>query len=1047
MTDFEHFPLVLFATCHQEQGDLALDASTQTIVLHLFLASSLGNLLLGISELLAVNNDTKQGYTVEIVFTLNCDKLNYAVGYRMPFYWIDSSIVGGFGSSYEVNRTDDLGLLSYRKNDAGTDRVAYWLGAGSISGTAAEKQQVIRTADRYYYRTMTYSVTWNEEKSQWQICTYVPQMFNLNKDGTLSETVAWRIGNGSCHSANYMDICSVRIYDQGLTEAQAKQNNAYDMWYYFGEELDTSDTGIMARLGKNVGDEIGITPELTIDSTTYEITVNGTSPAVTLTADDKLKLFRSLDGNYNGTLITDEYVSGMKLYDRGYFYVVDAQGRYSNVLTVNNGIYTPVLNTSNYFISGEAYGTTGRTRVAGQEGAYTNVTTAGYKKIGTGRNAYYEFDVEQIFKSTDDLLIEGGNRAVSASAGDHYGIVLSEQVRQKEANSYVNSLDFEEVYLNKITGAKVKKAALVTNSVSTNVISGRRSLYGLDADEETSNSFSIGDDIIVYASDVDKLNIELSKDAPKGMTFWFNINGEDTEESLLLEGQRTITISYDFRTPFSFYYSIGYGAPRGFYVEPDNVSHKVMTVGKTICFADSGNGAYIDYQNNGVDKTVLNMMNGKILYSDGFIEKLETSEKYFFEVEPFTVLDTKAFWSGTISGNYVDSYGTYMVSENGEFRDTQMVMKSGIVYTMPTSAVKPGSFIVDSYGGNVYTTVLTKRGYLSDLGTPLQYPKNFVNSGIVEISNNLASSDHTVLVRYESGLIRIFDYLTGEDKSYKGEMHSSSQSSAGGNTGHQSIISYIAQKINDIFNPDQNDDENDLPSQEDSGIKDEIENNGELEDLLDHFDDIVEKEDPKKDTPTIPEETVTEETQGSSAAEEPTKETEPEDETKESEDGPEDETKDSEEETKESKKEETKASTEGETAETKDETKAPEKKDGSDGDDTNKYISVYNKKTGQMEVYTLDEYLNLSEDDLLSEEEKLEILKGLGYGIDNIRNKGNKDDQNLGWALWIAAVVGIGVLLTILTVMKKKTTDTEEAQKKRQNRWNENRKRKRRKLQ
>ena len=98
------------------------------------------------------------------------------------------------------------------------------------------------------------------------------------------------------------------------------------------------------------------------------------------------------------------------------------------------------------------------------------------------------------------------------------------------------------------------------------------------------------------------------------------------------------------------------------------------------------------------------------------------------------------------------------------------------------------NFIIDSYNGKEYETVLGSDGKLYDLKETLNYPENFVNSNIERIGNNLDSEDfaeslsgndkneisigkfsqkeskneHEVEVVYKSGDKLKFNYQTGE---------------------------------------------------------------------------------------------------------------------------------------------------------------------------------------------------------------------------------------------------------------------------------------------
>ena len=101
------------------------------------------------------------------------------------------------------------------------------------------------------------------------------------------------------------------------------------------------------------------------------------------------------------------------------------------------------------------------------------------------------------------------------------------------------------------------------------------------------------------------------------------------------------------------------------------------------------------------------------------------------------------------------------------------------------SAIKlvENNFIIDSYNGKEYETVLGTDGKIYDLKEPLKYPENFVNKDITRIGNNLCKSSdgngeniskeeylgemsednkHEIEVTYKNGDKVRFNYQTGE---------------------------------------------------------------------------------------------------------------------------------------------------------------------------------------------------------------------------------------------------------------------------------------------
>ena len=139
-----------------------------------------------------------------------------------------------------------------------------------------------------------------------------------------------------------------------------------------------------------------------------------------------------------------------------------------------------------------------------------------------------------------------------------------------------------------------------------------------------------------------------------------------------------------------------------------------------------------------------------------------------------------------------------------------MYVKDGTLYALPVMIdvdrkkinLVENNFIIDSYNGKEYETVLGEDGKLYDLKEPIEYPENFVNNGIVSIGNNLSSyantdnesSDkkenlHEVEVIYKNGNKVRFNYQTGEVISSTEEKK--------GKTG---LYDYMKEKISQIGN-------------------------------------------------------------------------------------------------------------------------------------------------------------------------------------------------------------------------------------------------------
>ena len=147
-----------------------------------------------------------------------------------------------------------------------------------------------------------------------------------------------------------------------------------------------------------------------------------------------------------------------------------------------------------------------------------------------------------------------------------------------------------------------------------------------------------------------------------------------------------------------------------------------------------------------------------------------------------------------------------------------MYVKNGRLYALPVelnlnnSIIKlvESNFIIDSYNGKEYETVLGSDGKIYDLKESLKYPENFINKDITSIGNNLSKSyidnvenisneesigeisgnnKHEIEVTYKNGDRVRFNYQTGEIKS-----------SIEGKSNNTSLFNYVKEKISELGN-------------------------------------------------------------------------------------------------------------------------------------------------------------------------------------------------------------------------------------------------------
>ena len=212
-------------------------------------------------------------------------------------------------------------------------------------------------------------------------------------------------------------------------------------------------------------------------------------------------------------------------------------------------------------------------------------------------------------------------------------------------------------------------------------------------------------------------------------------------------------------------------------------------------------GTYYDYdvlsQNKypilSYNNAILEGQEGIRIPKDPDLEKISES----FNKE----LSEKLHYTFNYEGKIIRTYETYseIIAEDGSKvvrQGIQLYVKDGKLYALPITLkfnseiikLVENNFIIDSYNGKEYETVLSEDGRLYDLKDKINYPESFVNEGIVSIGNNLTSeSEYEIEIIYKNGDKLRFNYQTGEIIS-----------SINGKSSKIGLFNYVQEKISQI---------------------------------------------------------------------------------------------------------------------------------------------------------------------------------------------------------------------------------------------------------
>lgn len=281
----------------------------------------------------------------------------------------------------------------------------------------------------------------------------------------------------------------------------------------------------------------------------------------------------------------------------------------------------------------------------------------------------------------------------------------------------------------------------------------------------------------VYAADIDKLNVEFSKDLVD--TGYFVLKAGNTMIANEVITQRTYTFSYPFNENITFEYGflndntlddseILYA---GNYSEIESVLLGVNDL-KTDIMVYHNDYYYIS--EDGLVSSLgtwagdfVHIMNGKALDVSGNIWDVE-SKKIVDNISATQMLDEAIpLWNFTYGGIQISTFAKYS-SIQSEYntieRNSQIFVVNDELYTVDGSLeTRKTDILIYNLNGDMYQTVLGNDGMMVDMmQDDFNIPEEVENEAIVRMSNTLNASVPYVLVEYNNGGIIGYNYATGD---------------------------------------------------------------------------------------------------------------------------------------------------------------------------------------------------------------------------------------------------------------------------------------------
>ena len=267
----------------------------------------------------------------------------------------------------------------------------------------------------------------------------------------------------------------------------------------------------------------------------------------------------------------------------------------------------------------------------------------------------------------------------------------------------------------------------------------------------------------VYAVDIDKINIEFSK-LGENVNFSIVVNGEAIIENQKINS-RVYTMQYDFKSPLKIYISNG-DYKEVFEYNSSDIRNMILINKDEYLYLQDNK---LNSNKRAFEGEYLNIFKDKVLNSYGEIYDLNTMNLIENEdieikmIDNIIPISNAEFENTSISTFY---HCSKIIKEDGEYtyKENQIFVKDNKLYLIDGKFKGKGnSILIDAFNDKQYESILGTDGVIYDLFSKINYPDNFKNKDIIQMTNNIDTDSKIILVIYLNGDVVGFNYITGEE--------------------------------------------------------------------------------------------------------------------------------------------------------------------------------------------------------------------------------------------------------------------------------------------
>lgn len=271
------------------------------------------------------------------------------------------------------------------------------------------------------------------------------------------------------------------------------------------------------------------------------------------------------------------------------------------------------------------------------------------------------------------------------------------------------------------------------------------------------NNSTLNENYHIYSSGIDTINLEFDQ-ISSDLSFTYKINNKEYTSKVK---SRVYTLGYDYKSDAEITISNAFES-KTIKLDKEELSRKISILNNKFYNIDNNTL----YENNKeILNGVLHIKDNLVLTTSGKVYNINTKELQTIYSNEGILSNSIPLYNATIEDKIVDTYYNFTMINN-DIREGQIIINDNRMYLINSNNTLNNNLVFNNYNTNEYQIVLNKNGSLSSFKEEIKYPASFVNKNIVEVSFDKTSNEPIIIIRYNSGNVLAFNYVTRE-KLYK----------------------------------------------------------------------------------------------------------------------------------------------------------------------------------------------------------------------------------------------------------------------------------------